>query len=183
MHCAGCGAENQAGKNYCVECGAVLPRACPSCGSAVGSSDKFCGDCGTALSPSAVSAASRIPPMPSPSDVHGERRQVTVMFVDLVGSTTLEAEVGRGPRVRCAPRARARPGEQAEVLCAARRGARHGRRLPWRARRSAPYSAARSRHIMNPRFVDRARKGVRALGGCDEVSTHLRHPRWGVSFR
>lgn len=71
----------------------MLPKACPSCGSLIGSSDKFCGHCGTALSASSAPVPSAGPPVSPPSDAAGERRQVTVMFVDLVGSTTLSTQL------------------------------------------------------------------------------------------
>lgn len=72
----------------------MLPKACPSCGSPIGSSDKFCGHCGTALLPSAGSAAPALPPaLARVPEAAGERRQVTVMFVDVVGSTALSGRL------------------------------------------------------------------------------------------
>jgi class 3 adenylate cyclase/tetratricopeptide (TPR) repeat protein len=55
---------------------------------------KFCGDCGTALvgEASAAGPASISPPTPSPASASAagaERRLVSILFADLVGSTTL----------------------------------------------------------------------------------------------
>ena len=96
MDCASCRAEVPKGKRFCMACGATMPLSCPSCGSVNPPGARFCGDCGARLGESATSAA---PPVASrdarpiyPASF-GERRQLTVMFCDLVGSTALSARL------------------------------------------------------------------------------------------
>jgi class 3 adenylate cyclase/predicted ATPase len=107
MDCPSCGSANWEGKKVCGDCGAPLPVRCAACGAENPSGKRFCGDCGTALTRTGgaqVSAAagastptvlrlaepSTLRPMPSSS---AERRQLTVMFCDLVGSTALAAQL------------------------------------------------------------------------------------------
>ena len=47
--CAACGAANQAGAKFCVNCGKPLAATCSSCGSANPSGSHFCANCGAAL--------------------------------------------------------------------------------------------------------------------------------------
>ncbi len=86
MQCPQCHTENREGSRFCAECGAPLASACPECGFANYPNAKFCGGCGQPLTdikaPLAVTARAPEPPEP-------ERRQLTVMFCDLVGSTAL----------------------------------------------------------------------------------------------
>src|SRR5215813_12588118 len=107
MPCASCGSENPAGAKFCIECAAPLNRRCPSCGVENLPHAKFCSECATPLAgPSRVqSLESRVPPpqLPTPNfqspdarpqtrgprPSEAERRQLTVMFCDLVGSTPL----------------------------------------------------------------------------------------------
>ncbi len=88
MDCTSCGASVAAGR-FCIECGAALERRCESCGHANEPSAKFCAQCGHRLT------ASQSVPLGVPQQRHGEaeRRQLTVMFVDLVGSTALSAQL------------------------------------------------------------------------------------------
>src|SRR4051812_18870892 len=96
MECPSCRAMVPEGKRFCIECGAQMPSPCPSCGSFNLPSAKFCGDCGAKLgasaSPAARSTASR-QAEPKPLSSGAERRQLTVMFCDLVGSTALSARL------------------------------------------------------------------------------------------
>ena len=81
--CGACGTDNEAGRKFCGECGSALARLCPSCASPNGPSVKFCGECGAALDGAADTTAVRaVEPV-------AERRLVSVLFVDLVGYTTL----------------------------------------------------------------------------------------------
>ena len=95
MRCASCGFENPEGLRFCNECGAAFKRRCPSCGFENAPRAKFCGECGVSLVPSPQSSVpSPQPPAPRPQTLDSrrdaaERRQLTVMFCDLVGSTTL----------------------------------------------------------------------------------------------
>jgi hypothetical protein len=79
---------------------ATLVGCCPSCGNANPASAKFCLECGHRLAATGVEAAGRSATdtaTPQPSQVTGsaERRQLTVMFCDLVGSTALSAQLDR----------------------------------------------------------------------------------------
>jgi class 3 adenylate cyclase/predicted ATPase len=89
MDCPSCGATVPGGK-FCIECGAAFERRCDSCGHANDPGAKFCAECGHDLTRSEQPA----PPgvlQQRPRDA--ERRQLTVMFVDLVGSTALSAKL------------------------------------------------------------------------------------------
>src|SRR5215204_5764485 len=98
MECPSCRAEVPQGKRFCIECGAPMPLPCPSCGSRNLASAKFCGDCGSNLSGTARAAAlpttshsaqtRRVASRPS-----AERRQLTMMFCDLVGSTAMASHL------------------------------------------------------------------------------------------
>jgi class 3 adenylate cyclase/tetratricopeptide (TPR) repeat protein len=103
MRCAECQQENPAGAKFCGECGARLAPACLGCGTAHRPGQKYCWACGTGL-PSPTSATAAGTPgsqMPrhlaerirtSKAALEGERKQVTVLFADLKGSTELLAD-------------------------------------------------------------------------------------------
>jgi class 3 adenylate cyclase/predicted ATPase len=102
MRCASCGFENQPESQFCEECGTKLVHACPSCGREVRPTAKFCPACGTPLSvpatvdpqrPSPMTPATADQPRPEPRSPEAERRQLTVMFCDLVDSTALSAQL------------------------------------------------------------------------------------------
>ena len=82
MQCPRCQTENRGGRRFCADCGAALPAACPSCGFANIEGDRFCGGCGDPLPEGKVGGA-------APRAGAGERRQVTVLFADVVGFTSL----------------------------------------------------------------------------------------------
>src|SRR5262249_33550200 len=93
MRCAGCGSENPAGARFCIECGSPLQNRCPSCGAENLPQAKFCAACGTALSAGGKSAPARSAKGPQVAAPEAERRQLTVMFCDLVGSTPLAEQL------------------------------------------------------------------------------------------
>src|SRR5216683_3715320 len=106
MRCAKCGAENPKGKRFCGDCGTPLTNRCAQCGADSTPEKKFCGECGAALEgtradPPAASAAAEIahrtPAIPEQSgpakSADGERRHLTVLFCDLVGSTEIAARL------------------------------------------------------------------------------------------
>src|SRR6266542_2604957 len=85
MNCPDCGTENREGRKFCSNCGRALALLCPACGTANEPGERFCGECGSALTqaaPRAVAPAARKGPA-------SERRLVSVLFVDLVGFTTI----------------------------------------------------------------------------------------------
>jgi class 3 adenylate cyclase/predicted ATPase len=87
MICPHCGAAVASGKKFCGDCGAALPWRCQSCGSDNPADKRFCGDCGAART--AVSATSQVAMQTAAIASSPERRLMTVVFVDLVGSTAL----------------------------------------------------------------------------------------------
>ena len=88
MRCPNCMAENAASRRFCAQCGTPLPLPCPACGFENEPTAKFCGGCGKPVGEAAAPA----PPASSRSDT-AERRQLTMMFCDLVGSTELSARL------------------------------------------------------------------------------------------
>ncbi|HEV8718494.1 MAG TPA: adenylate/guanylate cyclase domain-containing protein [Candidatus Binatia bacterium] len=113
MRCASCGFENPEQAKFCEECGAPCVWICPSCGQQVRPTAKFCPDCGATLGvkgklPATKSRkrqgrtgarkASRPTASPTTTKIRSaspeaERRQLTVMFCDLVGSTALSEQL------------------------------------------------------------------------------------------
>ncbi len=87
MQCLQCEFENRQGVRFCEKCGAKLELTCPSCGVLVPPDRNFCGECGASLSP--VVTAQDVAPDTALLEREAERRQLTVMFCDLVGSTAL----------------------------------------------------------------------------------------------
>lgn len=75
---------------YCVACGGALTRSCTACGFANPPTARFCAGCGRRLdaSPNAVPGT---PPASAAGTLPGaaERRQLTVLFADLMESTAL----------------------------------------------------------------------------------------------
>ena len=88
MSCSNCGAANPTSQKFCGECGARLALACAACGSPLPPGQKFCGECGAATSGSGQATASSTR---GPAPV-AERRQVSVLFADLVGFTPFAEE-------------------------------------------------------------------------------------------
>ena len=84
MKCPACESENPDGYRFCSECGQPMPVECPSCGFANARGGKFCGGCGNPLGEKTAEQK----PAQRP-EKEAERRQLTVMFCDLVGSTAL----------------------------------------------------------------------------------------------
>ena len=93
MHCPSCKHDNRAERRFCAECGAALAALCAACGSSNEPGEKFCGDCGELLRPVAAAAVSTPAPVPQAAVQAGERRQLTVLFCDLVGSTPLSQQL------------------------------------------------------------------------------------------
>jgi class 3 adenylate cyclase/predicted ATPase len=94
MRCPSCNHDNRPDRRFCTECGATLSVACPSCTAPIEAGEKFCGGCGRRL-PSEASAIDVSTPAPRSEAAlpAGERRQLTVLFCDLVGSTPLSQQL------------------------------------------------------------------------------------------
>src|SRR4051812_44175355 len=80
MECLSCRREAPQGEQFCIEGGTPLAASCRFCGGIIPSTAKFCCDCGFKIAESAAPSLA-------------ERRHVTVMFCDLVGSTALSARI------------------------------------------------------------------------------------------
>jgi hypothetical protein len=95
MRCLRCGSENRADRRFCSQCGAPLALTFPVCSAHNEPGEKFCGACGAELGATAAPSTSR----PADRVLHqqraadGERRQLTVMFCDLVDSTALSEQL------------------------------------------------------------------------------------------
>jgi class 3 adenylate cyclase/tetratricopeptide (TPR) repeat protein len=109
MDCPTCGHPNPAAARFCGSCAAPLSgeRPCPGCGASNPAGQRFCNACGEALSaPAGETVAIRevgAPPDPRSStperlaekirsargSLEGERKQVTVLFADVMGSMEL----------------------------------------------------------------------------------------------
>ncbi|MCB0166373.1 MAG: AAA family ATPase, partial [Anaerolineae bacterium] len=97
MHCNNCGFDNPNGMKFCGQCGQPLKRQCPGCGFDNPANFNFCGQCGTALELSIENeefSNHSTSQTPQTLPIHeAERRQLTVMFCDLVGSTSLSEQL------------------------------------------------------------------------------------------
>jgi class 3 adenylate cyclase len=109
LACPACAHDNADGSRFCGECGASLapPVSCASCGHANPAEQKFCNGCGKRLEAAqtiaAPSARSTRPGTPSHladkilrarDSLQGERKQITVLFVDVKGSMDLAEQLG-----------------------------------------------------------------------------------------
>src|SRR5438128_1547 len=105
MNCLQCRHDVPPKAKFCPECGAALPAACASCGRDLPQSAKFCPECGHRVSAPPPAAAARFDSLAAYTPKHlaekilgakdaleGERKQVTVLFADLKGSTELLAD-------------------------------------------------------------------------------------------
>src|SRR6266436_6750404 len=82
MICRRGGATVANNRKFCGDCGTPLPWQCSACGSDNPADKRFCGDCGA----SRGATHNAIQPVAAPSP---ERRLLSVMFIDLVGSTAI----------------------------------------------------------------------------------------------
>ena len=90
MRCRGCNSENPEATRFCGNCGAPLKNQCVKCGSENPPRFKFCGECGAPLDSNAEAVRAETQPRATPA---GERRHLTVLFCDLVGSTAIAAQL------------------------------------------------------------------------------------------
>lgn len=108
MECPICSHRNPADARFCENCGSPLEATCPNCGRAVSPQARFCRHCGhnladagalpgaTARPSSGLAAIRSAAPasltrkvLADRSRIEGERKRVTALFVDIVGSTSL----------------------------------------------------------------------------------------------
>ena len=81
MRCSSCHVNNADDAKYCADCGAALVRTCVSCSHSNAPTARFCAQCGVALGDAQ--------PPAKPSVADAELKQITVLFADVSGSTTL----------------------------------------------------------------------------------------------
>ena len=103
MRCQSCDCQNPDAAKFCDACGTPLPLGCPACGAPNRTNAKFCNACGVALDqhtqpkvapsdeaagapPVAFALGTAVEPQAVPE---GERKMVTALFVDIIGSTEL----------------------------------------------------------------------------------------------
>src|SRR6516165_9808823 len=91
MRCPSCSADNAATRRFCAKCRAPLPSPCLACGFENELGAQFCGGCGKPVGEAAAPTRPAAPLRPRTDDA--ERRQLTVMFCDLVGSTVPSARL------------------------------------------------------------------------------------------
>jgi class 3 adenylate cyclase/tetratricopeptide (TPR) repeat protein len=103
--CPGCARANPPTARFCGGCGAPLEARCPACQSPNPPDNRFCHHCGAPLGDDAALASGGSTSFGSPRSytpkhlaekiltsataLRGERKQVTVLFVDVSGSTSL----------------------------------------------------------------------------------------------
>jgi class 3 adenylate cyclase/tetratricopeptide (TPR) repeat protein len=113
MKCPECQFDNREGAKFCKECGSKLELACPKCGSVASPGSKFCDECGHNLAlpheahPKELSFDDKLEKiqrylpkgltekiLSQRDKIEGERKQVTVMFCDMEGFTSLSGSLG-----------------------------------------------------------------------------------------
>jgi class 3 adenylate cyclase/tetratricopeptide (TPR) repeat protein len=90
MRCSKCGTDNAAGSRFCTQCATPLNKPCPECAHENISEAKFCAQCAAPLD---VTELIRVEAEPRDGSLTGERRHLTVLFCDLVGSTEIAAQL------------------------------------------------------------------------------------------
>jgi class 3 adenylate cyclase len=105
MICPNCQTENPEVARFCLNCGVSLAMQCPNCQTELPTGARFCMNCGQPLRASTPADDARLirlaaaTPDPLAEKVRaaehlpGERRVVTVLFADVVGSTALAGQV------------------------------------------------------------------------------------------
>src|SRR6266481_274631 len=105
MLCPQCQRENLPESIFCDRCGVRLETVCSHCGEPNRPESRFCRICGQTINQTATVAPARVPGLPSPDSyvprhlaekilasrqsLEGERKQVTVLFADIRGSTNV----------------------------------------------------------------------------------------------
>src|SRR5882757_1662108 len=82
MRCRACAYENEAASRFCAACGVALAPSCAHCGRDLPETARFCTWCGKPRQFEARAA-----------EVPGERKQATVLFADIAGSTARVASM------------------------------------------------------------------------------------------
>jgi len=106
MKCPKCQSENRESARFCNKCGLALEFKCPSCGHTYGSGSVYCDECGhTLVGPKAPPPVDYSQPLSytpkhlaekilsARSSMEGERKQVTVLFADVKGFTSISEKL------------------------------------------------------------------------------------------
>jgi class 3 adenylate cyclase/tetratricopeptide (TPR) repeat protein len=104
MRCPSCGFENPTGMKFCGQCASPLGRRCPECGFDNPPGFAFCGQCATSLAEPPAASPPQAPLSYTPKHLaekilasrtalEGERKQVTVLFVDVSGFTSISEQL------------------------------------------------------------------------------------------
>ena len=113
MKCSECRDENRDGAKFCNQCGSKLELQCLQCRNLSPPDSKFCSECGHSLPTAAAPVAQDVSfeeklgkiqkylpngltekILAQKDRIEGQRRQVTVMFVDMTGFTSLTEKLG-----------------------------------------------------------------------------------------
>ena len=98
MDCFSCGHPNREGARFCAQCGMALAGevTCASCGAVNPAATRYCDRCGRLLDDAAALGVRAAPPAHLAEKIRagraaleGERKQVTVLFADVMGSMEL----------------------------------------------------------------------------------------------
>ncbi len=177
MQCPRCRHENPARAKFCLECGQRLPSSCGACGTELPDTARFCPECGRPVGAGAAAPSEPAPPeirtpatytprhlaeriLTSRSALEGERKPVTVLFCDLVGSTALAERLGRGGDARRSSTPSSRP---PSPRCIATRAPSTSSSATASWRSSAPRSPTRTTRAA-PRSPRSASPGRSATG-------------------
>ena len=92
--CPHCKHENPPQAKFCNNCGTSLQGLCPNCGTQNPVGSNFCMECGFNLKSSVANVSSnQLEESLAQPQKLAERRQLTVLFCDLVGSTPLSEKL------------------------------------------------------------------------------------------
>jgi class 3 adenylate cyclase len=113
MKCPECQFDNREGAKFCNECGHKFDVTCPECNASNRVGSKFCDECGHKLTRTPTITSQNLSfdeklteiqkylpkgvtekILAQKDRIEGERKQVTVMFCDLVGFTRLSEKLG-----------------------------------------------------------------------------------------
>ncbi len=104
MQCPNCQTENPANAKFCLNCGTALMQRCSNCQAELPSGAKFCMNCGQPVTVTAPKDDARLTRLAAaaPAELKnkmraahlaGERKMVTALFADVVGSTSLAEQM------------------------------------------------------------------------------------------
>jgi class 3 adenylate cyclase len=89
MVCKNCSAENPQGAKFCIQCAAPFEHRCRKCAAENPLEARFCAQCAAPLDSAGPNSA-----WTEPHDsLTGERRHLTVLFCDLIGSTDMASHL------------------------------------------------------------------------------------------